>query len=324
MQKPSKNHYSFNPPLWARNRHIQTIWPRFFLKRLPLKTTTQRLELPDGDFVDLAWSPKPEHCKGLLPMFHGLEGSIRSHYANDLIARLVKDGWWVVLMHFRGCSGTPNRLPRSYHSGDTGDAQFFLDYLQKQNFDVPIRTAIGFSLGANMLLKMMGEQPDQSYVKSAIAISPPFKLSACSDSISKGFSRIYQNYLLNSMCNNIKTKMQRLDFKNYLKISIDKIPHLKSFRAFDEHITAPLHGFENASDYYLKSSCINYLSKIITPTLIIHAKDDPFMNETVIPTPEQLSPVIQLEISEKGGMLGLCRALLGDQKSGYMTVSSIF
>lgn len=304
MQNRSKNNHSFKPPFWAKNRHVQTIWPRFFQKRLSLETRQQRLELPDGDFVDLAWSPRPENCKGLIPMFHGLEGSINSHYANDMVARLVKDGWWVVLMHFRGCSGAPNRLPRSYHSGDTGDALFFLEYLKQKLLDVPIKAAIGFSLGANMLLKLLGEQPKQNYVKSAIAISPPFKLSECSDSIAKGFSNIYQKYLLASMCNNVLTKMKNINLSNYLTIKPEQVSEIKSFREFDEHITAPLHGFEDANDYYNKSSCIHFLKKIETPTLVIHAKDDPFMNETVVPEPEQMSSQIQLEVSEKGGHVG--------------------
>ncbi|MCY7295652.1 hydrolase [Alteromonas sp. a30] len=303
MQSKSKNINSFKPPLWARNRHIQTIWPRFFTRRLPLRTEVQRLDLPDGDFIDLAWSPRPDECKGLIPMFHGLEGSINSHYANDMIAQLNKDGWWVVLMHFRGCSGSINRLPRSYHSGDTDDARFFLEYLHKQQFDVPIQTALGFSLGANMLLKLIGEEPNHGFFESAVAISPPFKLSECSKSISEGFSRIYQNYLLASMRRTFIEKIRQIDFGKF-KITNEIMNKIRTFRDFDEYITAPLHGFENAEDYYSRSSCIHYLNKITTPTLIIHSKDDPFMNSNVVPQPEHLSEHIELELSEQGGHVG--------------------
>ncbi len=303
MQNKFKSIPSFKAPLWARNRHVQTIWPRFFQRRLPLDTTQQRLELPDGDFVDLAWSQRPDECKGIVPMFHGLEGSINSHYANDMIAQLNRDGWWVVLMHFRGCSGSINRLPRSYHSGDTEDARYFLEYLHKQNFGLPIQSAMGFSLGANMLLKLIGEEPNHGYFDSAIAISPPFKLAECSKSISEGFSRIYQSYLLASMRKTFIEKIRQIDFGKF-KITNEIMNRVKTFRDFDEYITAPLHGFQNAEDYYLKSSCINYLKKITTPTLIIHSKDDPFMNTSVVPKPEHLSQHIKLELSEKGGHVG--------------------
>ena len=119
----------FRAPAWARNRHIQTIWPRFIQKRMPLKYTMERLELPDSDFIDIAWGPQPEKPTGIVAMFHGLEGSIRSHYANDMMASLSRHGWQVVMMHFRGCSGEPNRLPRAYHSGETEDPSFFLEWL---------------------------------------------------------------------------------------------------------------------------------------------------------------------------------------------------
>lgn len=303
MQSKFKNRPSFKAPLWAQNRHVQTIWPRFFQRRLPLETTQQRLELPDGDFVDLAWSPRPEECKGIVPMFHGLEGSINSHYANDMIAQLNRDGWWVVLMHFRGCSGSINRLPRSYHSGDTEDARYFLEYLHKQGFGLPIQSAMGFSLGANMLLKLIGEEPNHGYFDSAIAISPPFRLAECSKSISEGFSRIYQSYLLASMRQTFIEKIRNIDFDKF-KITHEIMNRIKTFREFDEYITAPLHGFKNAEDYYDRSSCINYLKKITIPTLIIHSKDDPFMNTNVVPKPEHLSEHIELELSEKGGHVG--------------------
>ncbi|UAA38899.1 hydrolase [Paraneptunicella aestuarii] len=300
----SRNNHSFTPPWWAKNRHIQTIWPRFFQRREALNVIPQRLELPDGDFLDLSWSERPSGCKGLVAMFHGLEGSIRSHYANDMIAKLFKDGWWVVLMHFRGCSGEPNRLPRSYHSGETSDALYFLEYLKQKSLDVPKMVAMGFSLGGNMLLKLLGENPHQSLVSAGVAVSPPMRLDECSQSISKGFSRIYQSYLLKSMRENLMQKMQRVDFANMLKIPADLVPKIGSFREFDEKVTAPLHGFASADDYYQRCSSMQYLRNIQTPTLIVHSKDDPFMNEAVVPKPEQLSSTVELDVTEKGGHVG--------------------
>ena len=304
MLHQNKNSYSFTPPLWARNRHIQTIWPRFFMKRSELTYTKQRLELPDGDFVDLAWSKRPVNCKGLVVLFHGLEGSIKSHYAHNIMAELVNDDWWVVMMHFRGCSGEPNRLTRGYHSGDTGDAMFLLQYLQDIHIDAPVTCAIGFSLGGNMLLKLLGENPGQDWLKAGIAISPPFQLAECSDNIGKGFSRHYQNYLLKSMRRNVLTKMQQMDMSQVLSINADQVRKISSFREFDQLITAPLHGFDSADDYYNKSSSGNYLGNIDTPCLVIHAKDDPFMTEEVVPDSQAISPHIQMDISQFGGHVG--------------------
>lgn len=166
---------SFKVPGWAKNRHVQTIWPRFIQKRLPLSYDMERLTLPDDDFVDVAWGPKPQETSGIVVMFHGLEGSIKSHYANDMMAQLSVNGWQVVMMHYRGCSGVPNLKARAYHSGETEDPSFFLEWLHDKFPRIP-KVAIGFSLGGNMLLKLLGENPAQKWLKAAIAISSPLKL----------------------------------------------------------------------------------------------------------------------------------------------------
>ncbi|MCV2885816.1 hydrolase [Aestuariibacter sp. AA17] len=294
---------TFSPPWWAKNRHIQTIFPRFLQKRRKLNVKHQQLALPDGDFLDISWGEKPENQKGMVVLFHGLEGSVRSHYANDMMAVLRTRGFWPVLMHFRGCSGRANTLPRAYHSGETEDALFFLEWLNKQYPNIK-KSAIGFSLGANMLLKLLGENPMQRFVESAVAVSPPLRLRECADSINQGFSRVYQRYLLNSMVANLARKMQKVDFGNTLKLLPNELKKLKSFRDFDEHVTAPLHGFSSANDYYARCSGIQFLRQILTPTLVLHAKDDPFMNEHVIPAPADLSSAVRYELSEQGGHVG--------------------
>ncbi|MEP1385087.1 MAG: hydrolase [Paraglaciecola sp.] len=293
----------FVPPWWAKNRHVQTIFPRFFQKRAKVDLRKEKLALPDGDFVNLVWLGDVKRSLGLVAMFHGLEGSIRSHYSNDMAANLVKQGYAVVLMHFRGCGGEINTKPRSYHSGETEDAWYFLNWLEKK-FPETKKTAIGFSLGANMLLKLLSEHPKQQIIRAAMAVSAPFKLDVCSLSINQGFSRLYQAYLLKSMVNNLQLKMQKVDFKNILTVDESQMGALKSFREFDENITAPLHGFKSAEDYYEKSSASRFLHKIATPTLVIHAKDDPFMHESILPDASSLSPSVCLEVSEKGGHVG--------------------
>ncbi|WP_158972725.1 hydrolase [Paraglaciecola sp. L3A3] len=293
----------FVPPWWAKNRHVQTIFPRFLQKRASLNYRKEKLTLPDGDFVNLVWAGDVQKSLGLIALFHGLEGSIRSHYTNDMAANLVSQGYAVVLMHFRGCGGEMNLRPRAYHSGETEDAWFFLNWLE-QKFPETRKAAMGFSLGANMLLKLLSEQPKQKILKAAMAISVPFNLDLCSDSINQGFSRLYQAYLLKSMINNLLMKMRKIDYKNLLKVSPEQIKQFKSFREFDQNVTAPLHGFLGAKDYYQQSSSINFLAHIATPTLILHALDDPFMHESILPNKQDISANVGLEVSERGGHVG--------------------
>ncbi|GAA0343510.1 hydrolase [Bowmanella denitrificans] len=292
----------FRPPWWAKNRHVQTIWPRWLQKRRRIALNWEALELPDGDFVELAWTPEQKHQHGLVVCFHGLEGSARSHYANDMLAVLHEQGWRAVMMHFRGCGNQPNRTLRAYHSGDTEDARFLLDTLQ-QRFPLLPKVGMGFSLGANMLLKLLGERVSQSWFRAAIAISPPFRLADCAHSINQGFSRLYQRYLLGSMCKRLLDKMQRLDFSQ-LGLDAGKVNSFKSFRDFDQHVTAPLHGFACADDYYQQCSAVSYMDKINTPTLVLHALDDPFMSPQVVPKTNEISPYVRLELSRQGGHVG--------------------
>ena len=255
----------FRIPTWAKNRHIQTIWPRFIQKRLPLTYGMERLTLPDDDFVDVAWGPKPAEPSGVVVLFHGLEGSIRSHYANDMMATLSVNGWQVVMMHYRGCSGVPNLKARAYHSGETEDPSFFLQWINDKFPSLP-KVAIGFSLGGNMLLKLLGENPAQKWLQAAVAVSSPLKLSECAKSINHGFSRVYQKYLLASMKNTLKKKMAYIDYRKLIQLTEDDVDSMTSFSQFDEKITAPLHGFADAQDYYEKCSAYHFLSAIHCPT----------------------------------------------------------
>jgi predicted alpha/beta-fold hydrolase len=293
----------FKAPFWAKNRHFQTIWPRFFCSTPNIETQFERYTLPDDDFVDLAWSFPKGEVKGVAVVFHGLEGSIDSHYIKHIKNSLTQDGWISVLMHFRGCSGVPNRLPRYYHSGETQDARHFLDYVATRYPDLP-RVAVGYSLGGNMLLKLLGESGSQLPISAAVAISAPMNLSVCADSVNRGFSKIYQHYLIKRMARSVQRKIDADNFEEDFVFSLGDIRRLKRFRCFDEKFTAPLHGFKDAQDYYDKSSAVGYLSNIQLPTLIIHAKDDPFMDESVLPQQDNISENVLLEVSEQGGHVG--------------------
>lgn len=272
-------------------------------RRKSLNYTMERVDTPDGDFIDLAWSDMPTDCKGNVVIFHGLEGSIRSHYANDTMAHLFEQGWRVVLMHFRGCSGEINKTTRTYHSGDTADAMFILERLRKK-FGEALTVGVGISLGGNMLLKLLGENPLQRWLNAACVVSAPLKLAECALSINQGFSKVYQRYLLASMKRTLLKKLNVIDYSRDLPISQRQVSSLKSFREFDELVTAPLHGFEDAVDYYEKCSGFNYLSAVRTPTLVIHAKDDPFMNKRVIPEACDLASSVTIELSDYGGHVG--------------------
>ncbi len=287
----------FKPAWWLPGPHLQTLFPHLFRKRNLPTLRRERIELADGDFLDMDWS---ENRGGpLVLLLHGLEGSIRSHYATGLISSLRGCGLQVVLLNFRGCSGEPNRLARSYHSGDTGDLDQVLRRFQAQ---VPQRLlyAVGVSLGGNVLLKWLGENQDQSRIQKAVAISVPFELNTAALRLEQWFSRVYQAYLLRKLRRSTRSKAQRMA----LPIDVSGLSLIKSFREFDDRVTAPLHGFDGVDDYYRRSSSRPFLKNIKTPTLILHARDDPFMTPSAIPQEDELGPGVQLEVSESGGHVG--------------------
>lgn len=188
----------FTPMRGFSNCHLQTMLPRLFRRKVKFTPHWHRLELPDGDFVDLAWSEDPAQArhKPRLVVFHGLEGSLNSPYAHGLVEAAQKRGWLGVVMHFRGCSGEPNRMHRIYHSGETEDASWFLRWLQREFGHAPT-AAVGYSLGGNMLACLLAKEGNDLPIDAAVIVSAPFMLEACSYHMEKGFSRIYQRYLLN-------------------------------------------------------------------------------------------------------------------------------
>lgn len=257
----------------------------------------ERLELPDGDFLDLAWMP--ELSGDLCLIIHGLEGSLHSHYARGLIQAAQQADKRAVFMHFRGCSGEPNRMPRRYHSGETGDLRFVLETLHLRYPQKRIHV-IAVSLGGNMLLKYLGETMNDSLIENAITISVPFDLAVAGQTLDKGTAKIYQRHLLNSLQATFDEKCQLME----MPIRIPDKSEINTIYAFDDLITAPLHGFAGADDYYTKCSSRQFIPDIKTPTLMIHAIDDPFMTPSVIPTEKELPPDVTLELSQHGGHVG--------------------
>lgn len=269
-------------------------------RKLKKQVTLQRerFELPDGDFVDLDWVGK-DKSGPIVVLLHGFEGSANSHYARGMLKKIQSEGWRGVVIHFRGCSGEHNRLLRSYHSGETGDLSCVIENLMKREPATEF-VAIGYSLGGNVLLKWLGETGDKNPLKAAIAVSVPFDLDKAAKRLQRGFSRFYQWYFLRSLRRRLARKFSRVPppmDPGYLYL-------VRTLREFDTYFTAPIYGFRDADEYYTTTSSRQYLRGITVPTLILHAKDDPFMTEDVIPTVSELSPAVNLEVTKAGGHVG--------------------
>lgn len=286
----------FRPAWWLRGGHAQTVWPNLLRRRVPVAVRRERVVLPDGDFVDIDWAGG----RGpVVIVLHGLAGSSESHYAGGLLRAVAARGWRGALMHFRGCSGEPNRLTRSYHAGDTGDLHHVVELLRRREPDTPL-AVVGYSLGGNVLLKWLGEQGAAAPVHAAVAVSVPFDLAAATARLMQGFSRIYERRLLRCLQLTLARKCAVVP----LPWDAAALAALPSLRAFDEQVTAPLHGFRDADDYYARASCRAYLPRIAVPTLIVHACDDPFLPPAAIPRADALAAQVTLELSASGGHVG--------------------
>jgi len=290
---------NFMPAWWLPGPHLQTLWPVWARRHYQKHLRRERLATPDGDFLDLAWTTGREQGP-LVIVLHGLEGSIDSHYAATTLNAVVRAGWRGVLMHFRGCSGEPNRAVRSYHSGETGDIDFLVRTLRAREPDTPL-AVVGYSLGGNVLLKWLGERGADRPVSAAVAVSVPYELDACARRLQRGFSRLYQRHLVDSLRQGVREKFRHRDDAPF---DLGGLAALRTFREFDDYVTAPLHGFAGVDDYYSKSSSRQYLKDIHAPALLLHAADDPFMTPDVVPREDELGPGVTLELSPHGGHVG--------------------
>jgi predicted alpha/beta-fold hydrolase len=295
----------FIPAFGLKNGHLQTIFPTFFTKQSLPKVNSEIFELSDGDFVETLWHQKPTKSinKPIIVLFHGLAGSVNSPYIKRVMSLLGENNFCVVLMHFRGCGKEPNRLPRSYHSGDTNDAKELLRHLKKIYPDNPI-FAVGYSLGGNMLLKLLGELGDNFILKGAIAVSVPMWLESSANRMNIGLSKLYQHHLISTLKKSLQEKYTNHNMEKLIGLTKEQVADIKTFWEFDDVYTAPIHGFKNAADYYKKSSSKQYLKDIKTKTLIIHSVDDPFMSTDVIPREDELSENVELELYQNGGHMG--------------------
>jgi uncharacterized protein len=292
----------YRAPWWLPEGHSQTIFPALAAPKPLVSYQRERWDTPDGDFIDLDWvaSTKANTSSPLVVLFHGLEGSSQSHYARALMAACEARGWRGVVSHFRGCSGQLNRLPRAYHSGDSQEIAWVLNQLKARHAPNTSLFASGVSLGGNALAKHLGEAKEATVVTRAAVVSAPVNLHAGAQALSRGFNLIYTHNFLTTL------KKKSLEKWHLFPGCFDKEKMLAStdFFGFDEHVTAPLHGFGSAMEYWQRSSCGPYLKHITVPTLVLNARNDPFLPAENLPSITEVSKHVVLEQPASGGHVG--------------------
>lgn len=329
----------YKAPFWLPGGHLQTIFASLLSNGSQIEYRRERWELNDGDFIDVDWadaspeknlttmldeqsafteSPASKHVdqkKPVVVIFHGLEGNSQSQYAKSLIGAALSKGWYGAVIHFRGCSGEPNRLPRSYYAGDSQDIDTMLSHVRSKYPDNPIY-AVGYSLGGNALLKWLGELGSSSTlnIAKAVAVSAPIDLKASAVSLDSGLNRIlYTPMFVDSM----RPKALELS-KRFPGLLNDKlINHAKTIHDIDNAVTSVLYGAADASDYYSKNASKPFLKNIRLPTLIINAKNDPFMPAKFLPTADEVSESVTLDYQEEGGHVGFYSPFVNN-KDGWL------
>lgn len=293
----------FRPAWWLPGAHAQTIAGRLLRPRGDEDLRRERIELADGDFLDVDFTPRAVPGTPTVLLLHGLEGSSRRGYALQTYRELRRRGIGAVGLNFRSCSGEPNRLPRSYHSGETGDLDFVLHWL-RDRLPGSALAVVGFSLGGNVLLKWLGEQGEAASerVVACAAVSVPFDLAECERALdSTTMGRFYVRRFLQTLIAKTEAKAEIIGDR----IDLDRVRAADSFRAFDDAATAPLHGFPDAAVYYARCSSAPLLPQIRVPTLVLHADDDPFMPGPLAPLDTiRANPSLEPVITRHGGHVG--------------------
>ena len=295
--------HDFRAPPWLPGGHAQTIWPVLFSRRFAGERPAferERWPTPDGDFVDVDWLGRDANVP-LLVLFHGLEGSSASHYAEAFAADARGRGWRFAVPHFRGCSGELNLAPRAYHSGDWEEVGWLLGRFRELHRG-PI-VAVGVSLGGNALLRFAEEAGTSALerVRAIAAISAPLDLDAGANAIGRGFGlMVYTRMFLRSM----KPKALRKLAQHPGLFDAERLRRARDLRDFDDVFTAPLHGFRDAADYYARGSAKPRLAEIQLPALVLNARNDPFLPGAALPRPEQVGRHVTLWQPEHGGHVG--------------------
>ena len=293
------------PPRWLPNNHVQTIVPALFARRPAVDYRRERWNTPDGDFIDLDWLTDREDGAAaaadapLLVLFHGLEGNSDSHYARVLMAAARERGWHGVVPHFRSCSGPINLMPRFYHLADSDEVDWVLRRLRGVHRG-PI-VVVGVSLGGNVLLRWLGERgEDASFIAAAAAISTPLDVHAGGRALSQGFAMLYTLSFLKTLK---RKALQKLDQYPGL-FDRDAMLTSRTMYEYDNIVTAPLHGFRNADEYWTRATTRPLLPHVAVPTLVLNARNDPFLPSAALPTRAEVSKAVELDQPEYGGHVG--------------------
>jgi predicted alpha/beta-fold hydrolase len=307
------------PPVWLKGGHLQTIFPALFGQQFLTQRPSfrrERLATPDGDFLDLDWlvSPTTPHAEtsptaaasALLVLFHGLEGSSESPYAQFFGQSASQYGWAYVVVHFRGCSGEINQTPRAYHSGDYAEIDWILSTLASRLTSSQALLAVGISLGGNALMRWAGEKGHTvravgPRVHAAAAISSPLDLAASGQSIDQGLNRwLYARHFLRTMVKKARAKHQQYPGL----FDLAAVERATTLRAFDDAFTAPLHGFADVDDYWKRASAKPMLPAVAIPALIVNACNDPFVPQASLPTEEHVGNRVSIWRPQVGGHVG--------------------
>lgn len=290
----------YAPPPWLPGGHLQTIYPSTFIARPEVAFRRERWATPDDDFIDVDFVDGLPG-RPLVVLFHGLEGSSDSHYSRALMAEIKRRGWHGAVPHFRGCSGELNLAPRFYHSGDAAEVDWVLRRmkLRQQDLGSTHLYACGVSLGGNALLRWLGESQHQAeIVDAAVSVSAPLDLAGGGAALAQGFNRLYTWVFLRTMrpkCLKKLTQFPGLFDREALLAARD-------LHAFDNVVTAPLHGFRDTDDYWDRASAKHVLHDITVPTLVLNARNDPFLPAHHLP--HSAAPAVLLEYPEQGGHVG--------------------
>lgn len=286
---------SFKSPSWCFNGHIHTIARSLYGDTNPPPAERVEIVTPDDDFLELDVHIQP-NSDSIIALFHGLEGSSERYYIIELAKRLIQKGYSIVAVNFRGCGLRLNNQPRFYHSGETQDYQTVFNWIAKQHPNKKIG-AVGFSLGGNALTKFLGEKHQESPVQTAVSVSVPYDLRLGSIMMSKGFRRIYEYRFLRTLQQKLKKKRE-------------KYPTLPTFSGsslyeFDDQVTAPVHNFEDAEDYYHQCSAQQFIQNIKTHTLFIHSSEDPICPIEAMPIAKMnQNKYTDYIVTQKGGHVG--------------------
>ncbi len=293
-------------PRWLPGGHLQTVYPATLIRTPEVPMARERWDAPDGDFIDVDFlAGRPG--QPLLLLFHGLEGSSSSHYARALLAHLQTLGWTGVVPHFRGCSGELNRAPRFYHSGDAEE----IDWILQRMASHPLAQqacafhAVGVSLGGNALLCWLGTRgKDAQFITSAAAISAPLDLAAGGAALSSGFNLVYTRNFLRTLKPKCLAKLEQFPGL----FDRERMLAARDLYEFDNVVTAPLHGYRDAPDYWHRASAKHVLNDIHVPTLVLNARNDPFLPAQHLPT--RAAEAVTLEYPDEGGHVGFATGRL--------------